>query len=78
MSWCDPLYDLDAGAWAEDWVSDLVGDLEMPHLVWPGEVVGQVSDGAAAETGLNAGTRVVVGTVDAWAEAFSCVVRRPE
>ena len=76
-SQCDPLYDLEAGAWAEDWVLDLVGDLAMPRLVWPGEVVGQLTAEAATETGLNVGTQVVAGTVDAWAEAFSCGVRRP-
>jgi xylulokinase len=76
-SQCDPLYDLAAGAWAEDWVQEVVGDLEMPRLAWPGEVVGTVTPAAAELTGLAVGTPVSAGTVDAWAEAFSCGVRRP-
>ena len=49
----------------------------MPRLVWPSEVVGAVEDAAAAATGIPAGTPVVAGTVDAYAEAFSVGVRKP-
>lgn len=76
-SQCDPLYDLAAAGWAEDWVHEVVGDLPMPRLAWPGEVVGTVTPEAAELTGLAVGTPVSAGTVDAWAEAFSCGVRRP-
>jgi len=76
-SQCAPLYDLTTRCWAQDWVDDTVGDLAMPRLAWPGEVVGKLHGAAAELTGLPAGTPVVAGTVDAWAEAFSCGVRRP-
>ncbi|NUR08291.1 MAG: FGGY-family carbohydrate kinase [Nocardioidaceae bacterium] len=76
-SQCDPLYDLGAQDWAHDWVHEVVGDLPMPRLVWPSEVVGCLTERAAEQTGLPAGIPVSAGTVDAWAEAFSCGVRRP-
>jgi xylulokinase len=75
-SQCNPLYDLDAGDWAHDWGAEIAGGVQLPRLVWPSEQVGVVSAGAAEETGLPAGTPVVAGTVDAWAEAFSVGVRR--
>jgi xylulokinase len=76
-SQCAPLYDLPARDWATDWVEETLGDLPMPRLAWPGEVVGTLRADAAAATGLPAGTPVMAGTVDAWAEAFSCGVRQP-
>ena len=77
-SQCGPLYDVETGDWAHDWVEDIVGDLPMPSLVWPGTVVGGLTPEAAAATGLAVGTPIAAGTVDAWAEAFSCGVRRPD
>ena len=56
---------------------EVAGELEMPRLVWPHEVIGTVTEAAAAETGIPAGTPVSPGTVDAWAEAFSAGVRQP-
>ena len=44
-------------------------------LAWPGEVVGEVTAEAAAETGLRPGTPVVAGTIDALAEAYSAGCR---
>jgi xylulokinase len=76
-SQCDPLYDLRAGSWNEDWASEVAPGVPLPRLVWPSDVVGVVTDDAARETGLPAGTPVVAGTIDAWAEAFSVGVRRP-
>jgi xylulokinase len=76
-SQCDPLYDLTSRDWAHDWVPEIAGGLAMPRLVWSSDVVGTVTEAAAAETGLPVGTPVSAGTVDAWAEAFSCGVRRP-
>jgi xylulokinase len=76
-SQCDPLYDLGAQDWAHDWVEEVVGDLPMPRLVWPAEVVGGLTAQSAAQTSLPVGTPVSTGTVDAWAEAYSCGVRRP-
>jgi xylulokinase len=76
-SQCDPLYDLQRRDWAHDWALDIVGDLPLPRLVQPSEVVGEVTRKASEETGLPAGIPVVAGTVDAWAEAFSVGVRAP-
>lgn len=76
-SQCDPLYDLEQRAWAADWARGIVGDMPLPELTWPTEVVGRVSGVAAAETGLPEGLPVTAGTVDAWAEAASVGVREP-
>ncbi len=76
-SQCDPLYDLAAGDWARDIAGEVAPGVPLPELAWPGDVVGTVHAEAAAATGLRAGTPVVAGTVDAWAEAFSVGVRRP-
>jgi xylulokinase len=73
----DPLYDLAAHEWIAEWADELAPGLPLPRLAWPGEVVGVVTHRAAAETGLPAGTPVVAGTVDAWAEALSAGVREP-
>lgn len=76
-SQCDPFYDLGAQDWALDWASEILGDLSLPRLAWSSDVVGTVTAKASAETGLPVGTPVSAGTVDAWAEAFSCGVRKP-
>ncbi|MFI5626662.1 FGGY-family carbohydrate kinase [Nocardioides sp. NPDC051685] len=76
-SQCAPLYDIAAEKWAGDWVEEILGDLAMPRLAWSGEVVGTLHADASAATGLPVGTPVMAGSVDAWAEAFSCGVRQP-
>lgn len=76
-SQCDPLYDINAMGWGQEWVDDIAPGIEMPGLAWPSDVIGSVTAQAAAETGLPVGTPVSAGTVDAWAEAYSAGVRRP-
>lgn len=76
-SQCDPLYDLDACAWAEDWADAVAPGAPLPPLAWPGEIVGTVHAAGAAATGIPIGTPVVAGTVDAWAEAHSIGVSAP-
>lgn len=73
----DPLYDMRAGTWNHEWSREVAGDLELPRLAWAGEVIGSVSAEAARQTGLLAGTPVVLGTIDAWAEAVSAGVTSP-
>jgi xylulokinase len=73
----DPLYDLQGQRWDSAWASEISADVELPRLVWPGEVVGPLTPAAAKAMGLAAGTPVVAGTIDAWAEALSAGVRRP-
>ncbi|WP_314174921.1 FGGY-family carbohydrate kinase [Streptomyces winkii] len=68
-SQCDPLYDLRGRQWIEEWCEEVAPGLEWPELVWPAQVVGEVTAEAATETGIPAGTPVVAGTVDAWAES---------
>jgi xylulokinase len=73
----DPLYDVRAHDWVQEWVPEVAAGLEMPRLVWPQDVVGTVTARAAQATGIPEGTPVSAGTVDAWAEAFSAGVRHP-
>jgi xylulokinase len=70
-SQCTPLYDVDAQDWYQPWAAQIAAAIDLPPLRWPGEVAGAVTVEAAAETGLPAGTPVVTGTIDAWAEALS-------
>ncbi|HEX2299675.1 MAG TPA: FGGY-family carbohydrate kinase, partial [Pseudonocardiaceae bacterium] len=72
-----PLYDLAAQSWHAGWAELVAPGLELPELVWPGEVAGTVTAAAAAQTGLPEGLPVAAGTVDAWAEATSVGVREP-
>jgi xylulokinase len=63
--------DTHAQRWYEPWTTLLEPGLELPELRWSGEQAGTVTAAAAAATGLPAGTPVIAGTVDAWAEAVS-------
>ncbi|WP_225730361.1 MULTISPECIES: FGGY-family carbohydrate kinase [unclassified Nocardia] len=76
-SQCVPMYDLRARAWAADWAAAVAPKLPLPELAWPTEIVGHVTEKAAAATGLLAGLPVTTGTIDAWAEATSVGVRAP-
>jgi xylulokinase len=76
-SQCDPLYDLQERHWIEDWAEDIAPGLPLPRLLWPAEVAGTVSQSASQATGIPAGTPVVAGTIDAWAEAASVGVLEP-
>lgn len=66
-----PLYDVHAEAWVDPWCERLAPGLQMPRLLWPGERAGTVTADAAALTGLEPGTPVTAGTIDAWAEGLS-------
>ncbi|GAA3850876.1 FGGY-family carbohydrate kinase [Streptomyces sedi] len=72
-----PLYDPARGAWIEEWCEEIAPGMEWPRLLWPGEVAGEITPAAAEATGLPAGTPVVAGTVDAWAEATAAGVGAP-
>ncbi|MEJ2888829.1 FGGY-family carbohydrate kinase [Actinomycetospora aeridis] len=74
-SQCDPMYDLEAAGWAPDLAEVVAPGLPLPRLLWPGEVAGTVTREAAEATGLRAGTPVIAGTIDAWAEATSVGVQ---
>ncbi|WP_151475844.1 FGGY-family carbohydrate kinase [Streptomyces albicerus] len=66
-----PLYDSVTQDWYEPWTRRIAPWLELPHLLWPGDVAGHVTAEAAGATGLPAGIPVVSGTIDAWSEALS-------
>jgi xylulokinase len=70
-SQCTPLYDSQTQQWYAPWADEIATGIDLPPLVWPGDTVGTVTETAAAQTGLVAGTPVVAGTIDAWSEALS-------
>ena len=72
-----PLYDPDARSWSDAYADLVAPAALLPELAWCDEVAGEVTHDAAAQTGLRAGTPVVVGGVDALLEALSVGVRRP-
>ncbi|MBV9139984.1 MAG: FGGY-family carbohydrate kinase [Pseudonocardiales bacterium] len=76
-SQCTPMYDPVEHRWIREWTELIVPGLELPELRWPSEVVGEVRSAVAEETGIPAGTPVVAGTIDAWAEATSVGVTAP-
>lgn len=72
-----PLINIGSLEWSDTY-ADLVAPLELlPRLAWSDERAGEVDAKAAAETGLEPGTPVAVGTVDALAEALSVGVMEP-
>jgi len=72
-----PLYDVTTLDWS-DALTDIILPLDrLPKLMWSGEIAGQVTAAAAAETGLAEGTPVTCGTIDAAAEAVSVGVQAP-
>ncbi|WTP61980.1 FGGY-family carbohydrate kinase [Streptomyces phaeochromogenes] len=66
-----PLYDSVAQEWYEPWTRHIAPWLELPRLLWPGDIAGQVTAEATDATGLPAGIPVIAGTIDAWSEALS-------
>ncbi len=65
-----PWYDINRLNWSTR-LSSEVSTQMLPQLAWSNEIVGQITDKAADETGLSAGTPVTCGTIDAAAEAIS-------
>lgn len=76
-SYCDPLY----SPFTQDWILDrfehIAPGVEPPKLMWSNEVAGLVTEDAARITGLEPGTPVAVGSLDAFTEALSIGVRKP-
>jgi xylulokinase len=72
-----PLYDVRRLAWSAELADGIVEPDRLPRACWSTEVAGCVTAAAAAETGLAEGTPVIVGTVDATAEAVSVGVQAP-
>lgn len=76
-SQCDPLYDILRHEWISEWAEEIAPGVELPPLLWPTEIAGEVTAEASAVTGLPAGVPVTAGTVDAWAEALSTGMHDP-
>jgi xylulokinase len=69
-----PLYDPKTHAWTDQFAHEVLGDQNLerlPELGWSDELAGIITEEAAALTGLNVGTPVAVGAVDALSEAIS-------
>ncbi|GAA1156851.1 sugar kinase [Microbacterium oxydans] len=66
-----PFYDIEAESWYGPWWELYAGGIEQPALLWAGDLAGEVTAGAAAATGIPAGTPVITGSIDAWTEAVS-------
>ena len=65
------------GGVAERYLVRLLPGVAAPELVWPGDAIGSITAEASAATGLPMGTPVVMGTVDAWSEAYSAYAEAP-
>lgn len=76
-SQCTPMYDTSEHCWHGPFADGLIQRLVLPRLVWPGEIVGQVTSAASNMTGIPVGTPVVGGTIDAWSEALSVGAHNP-
>jgi xylulokinase len=72
-----PLYLPDQLAYGDALANDIVALDKLPEPAWTTDVAGTVTQRAADETGLALGTPVIVGTIDAAAEALSVGVLHP-
>jgi xylulokinase len=66
-----PFYQIEEKTWSDALADDIIGLDRLPDLAWTTDIAGVVTARAAEETGLAPGTPVIVGTVDAAAEALS-------
>jgi xylulokinase len=72
-----PLYLPDRLAYSDTLADDIIALDKLPEPAWTTGIAGGVTQRAADETGLAAGTPVIVGTIDAAAEALSVGVLAP-
>jgi xylulokinase len=74
----DPLYNLSTLEWDDEMLNELGVPSDMlPEPDWSTEIAGEVTAEAATETGLTAGTPVIVGTGDAQASQISVGAVKP-
>ncbi|MBB6454590.1 xylulokinase [Salirhabdus euzebyi] len=66
-----PLMNIHKLSWDQEAVSKITEIEKLPDLVWSNEIIGEVNEKAALETGLLQGTKVIAGTVDALSESIS-------
>jgi xylulokinase len=72
-----PLYLPDQLGYSDALVNDIIAPDRLPEPAWTTDIAGTVTQRAAEESGLAAGTPVIVGTIDAAAEAVSVGVAKP-
>ena len=72
-----PFYMADTQSWSDELASGIIPMDRLPELLWTTDIAGHVTAKAAAETGLQEGTPVIAGTIDAAAEAVSVGVLKP-
>jgi len=72
-----PLYLPDLLAYSDALANDIIPLDRLPEAGWTTDIAGTVTPRAAEESGIAAGTPVIVGTIDAAAEALSVGVARP-
>jgi xylulokinase len=72
-----PLYLPDRLAYSDALAGDIITLDKLPEPRWTTDIAGGVTQRAAEETGLAVGTPVIVGTIDAAAEALSVGVAMP-
>jgi xylulokinase len=66
-----PFFNVERLAWDSEFVEPICPVEWLPETLWATEAAGQVTQQAAAETGIPAGTPVATGTADAASEAIS-------
>lgn len=76
-SFCEPVYSPFTQNWITDRFETIAPGLKPPRLLWSNEIAGHVTADAARVTGLEEGTPIIVGTLDAFSEALSIGVRSP-
>lgn len=74
---CTPCYDWTTKQWADDLCEDIVEVGRLPEIRQTTDIAGKVTAEASLATGLAQGTPVIVGTIDAPAEAVSVGVVSP-
>jgi xylulokinase len=72
-----PLFNLEEQRWHAPFVEACCPLEYLPEIIWTTDFAGEVTEQAARETGIPAGTPVTAGTIDAAAEAISAGVTRP-
>ncbi len=76
-SYSEPLYDVHAGTWIDEWCHQIAPGLAMPTLLRPSDIAGYVNAEGSRLSGLPQGLPVAVGTMDSFADAMSVGVRQP-
>lgn len=72
-----PLYDFKKQTWDAEMCREIVEPERLPDLAWTSQIAGGVTRDASRQTGLLEGTPVIVGTMDAAAEAVSVGTVKP-